>query len=239
MLPYFYHGNIQEDAKKITLEESSSKHIIQVLRKKIGDTVLLTDGKGQKAEAVIEQDDRKRCIVKIISTQKESPRICQLSIGIAFTKNKTRNEWFLEKATELGIENIYPIITERTEKEKFNFERYNQILISSVLQSQQCFLPQLHEIQKLGSFLSSFNQNENQNFIAHCLENEEKASLLTVLSKQKSSFFLIGPEGDFSPKEIEECISNGFFPLSLGQNRLRTETAGIYAAAVFNAFHYG
>lgn len=238
MLPYFFQENIPIQ-KQLTLSEVSSKHCIQVLRMQIGDKMLLTDGKGKKVEAQIIVPERKKCVVNIINTEIEKPRPAQLSLAIAFTKNRSRNEWLLEKATELGIEQIYPILTERSEREKFNLDRYQQILISALLQSQQSLLPELMEPQKLNHFLNEQATLKNQKFIAHCLDDADKVSYLNQLRKEDNCVVLIGPEGDFSPAEIEHCLQSNYIPVTLGQNRLRTETAGLYVVTVFNAFHYG
>lgn len=238
MLPYFFQENIANQTQ-ITLSEVSSKHCIQVLRMQEGAKMLLTDGKGKKAEAQIIVPERKKCVVQILKTEQQAPRAAQLALAIAFTKNRSRNEWLLEKATELGVEQIYPILTERSEREKFNLERYQQILISALLQSQQSYLPELIEPQKLDHFLKSTVNSKSQKFIAHCIDDDQKVSYLAHLKKEENCLVLIGPEGDFSSKEITASLSSQFIPVTLGQNRLRTETAGLYAVTVFNAFHYG
>jgi 16S rRNA (uracil1498-N3)-methyltransferase len=159
-------------------------------------------------------------------------------LGIAFTKNNSRNEWLLEKAMEMGIEQIYPIITDRTEKDKLKMERLQGILISAMLQSQQCYLPQLHDSIKLKALLQQ-STTTAQRFIAHCIDTEERKSYITHLQPGKDTLMLIGPEGDFTPAEINLCLEAGLEPVSLGQNRLRTETAGLYACTIFNAVNYG
>jgi 16S rRNA (uracil1498-N3)-methyltransferase len=137
----------------------------------------------------------------------------------------------------MGAEHIYPLLTEHGEKEKFNEERYEKILISSMLQSQQTLLPILHPLQKFTEFLKQTVPHfEGQLFLAHCREGKEKQSYHAVLKKDKKNLILIGPEGDFSPDEIEKSLQSGFIPVHLGNTRLRTETAGIYACAVYNAF---
>ena len=160
MLPYFYHLPLNSVQQLFTLDEPTSKHCIQVLRMKEGDEMLLTNGKGLKARAVIATADRKRCGVRIATTEQVLARKYPFGLGIAFTKNNSRNEWLLEKVTEIGIEHIYPLITARGEKEKFNAERLNSILVSAMLQSQQCFLPVLHEplpLKKVSNISSAFD----------------------------------------------------------------------------------
>lgn len=234
--PFFYQSQISANDQTVILDESTSKHCIQVLRMTKGESIILTDGKGLKLWASILHPDKKHCSVLIENKEIFIQKTTELAIAIAFTKNKSRNEWFLEKATEIGIQHIYPIITEHSEKDKFNHERYQQIIISALIQSQQTFLPTLHQTQKLKSLLE--NIHFQQKFIAHCISESEKTSLNTLLKAQQSSLILIGPEGDFSQKEVEECLQHHFIPVSLGPNRLRTETAGIYATTLFNAFHY-
>lgn len=236
MLPYFYHPAIEEKQNLITLDEPASKHCIQVLRMKTGESMLLTDGKGKKAAVVIVNDDRKRCGVQVTSLEQRPPRPYNLALGIAFTKNNSRNEWLLEKATEMGIEHIYPLVCARSEKEKFNPDRLNGILVSAMLQSQQCFLPKLHEPVALKRFVG--NIAVEQRLIAHCIETEERKTLLQQLHPGKDTLMMIGPEGDFTKEEINVSLENGFIPVTLGANRLRTETAGLYVCTVFNALNY-
>lgn len=237
MEPYFFQESLSGWSGVQILDEETSKHCIQVLRMQTGNKMRLTDGQGRLAVAEIVVPDKKRCSVSITKTVTTTrPETIGFSIGIAFTKNKSRNEWLLEKLTEISVENIYPIITEHSEREKFNQERYKKILIAALLQSQQTLLPVIHPAQKLSSFLRNTVQGfDGQLFIAHCQESE-KRGLHSQLKKDKKCLTLIGPEGDFSLEEVEQCFQSGFIPVHLGENRLRTETAGMYACAVYNAF---
>lgn len=234
--PFFYQSHISANDQTLILDEPTSKHCIQVLRMTKGEPIILTDGNGLKLWANIENPDKKHCSVTVEKKEILTQKTTELAIAIAFTKNKSRNEWFLEKATEIGIQHIYPIITEHSEKDKFNQERYQQIIISALIQSQQTFLPTLHQIQKLRTLIE--NINYEQKFIAHCISESEKTTLNSAFKAQQSALILIGPEGDFSEKEVAECLQHQFIPVSLGPNRLRTETAAIYATTLFNAFHY-
>lgn len=237
MLPFFYHPQLSEQQKTFTLDEPTSKHCIQVLRMQEGEEVLLTNGKGARSRAVIITADRKRCAVQTVHWEQFAARRYRFSLGIAFTKNNSRNEWLLEKATEMGIEHIYPLICIRSEKEKFNAERLNNILISAMLQSQQCFLPVLHEplaIKKIASIALA----QQQNLIAHCIDSENRNAVLQQMKPGTDTLVLVGPEGDFTQDEVTLCLGNGFVPVSLGANRLRTETAGLYVCTVFNALNY-
>lgn len=244
-LPFFFVEHLPATSQNLILEEDQSKHIVQVLRKQKGDEILLTDGKGSKALVRIIDDHRKQCQVKINSIEKEAMPLQKVSIAISLLKNASRFEWFLEKATEIGVNEIIPLICVRTEREKFRVDRLQNILVSAMLQSQQCWLPLLHE---LISFENLIEENrEGKKFIAHCLP-EQKQQLTTVITHvgnsmpdlqfqtpnsrfpASDSLILIGPEGDFTEGEIELALQKNFIAVALGKTRLRTETAGIVAA---------
>lgn len=232
-LPYFFVDELQE--KSIQLDEDTSKHVVGVLRMQQGEKLLLTNGKGQKATAQIRDDNRKRCAVEVLSVAVEEKSAPAVSIAISITKNASRFEWFLEKATEIGVQEIIPLLCDRTEKEKFRYERMKGILVSAMLQSQQCWLPVLHQPIAFGEVVEQ--TSASQKFIAHCLP-EQKQQLSSVSHRLSSSIILIGPEGDFTPNEIRLALTNGFVPVALGQTRLRTETAGMVAAALLvNSVH--
>jgi 16S rRNA (uracil1498-N3)-methyltransferase len=216
--------------KTIVLDEETSKHIVQVLRMKIGEKLNLTDGKGNLLNAEIEDDHKKHCAVKIIDRQFIPEVAKKISIGISLIKNTSRFEWFLEKATELGVYEIIPLICDRTEKQKFRTDRMVSILVSAMLQSQQCWLPVLQEPVAVKKIIE--NAQQQQKFIAHCIE-EEKTKLSDLVNESANTvIILIGPEGDFTKKEIELAIQNKFVAVTLGDTRLRTETAGIAAGVI-------
>jgi 16S rRNA (uracil1498-N3)-methyltransferase len=225
-LPFFFVESLND--KRIVLDEDTSKHMINVLRMEKGEEVLLTDGKGKKAKASIVDDNRKKCIVQISSMTTEEERKNKVVIGISLIKNSSRFEWFLEKATEIGVSEIFPLLCGRTEKEKFRFDRMQNILISAMLQSQQCWLPILHEPTE---FEKAIHLSFEQKFIAHC-EETNKHTLSQQITHSNSRLVIIGPEGDFTHEEIESAIKNNFVPVSLGNTRLRTETAGMVAATL-------
>jgi 16S rRNA (uracil1498-N3)-methyltransferase len=232
-LSYFYIEQCDPSQKEIELDEDTSYHIVQVLRMKPEEKLQLTDGKGNLLTGNILTCHKKHCTIKIEEATHKAQPTRKVSIGISLIKNSSRFEWFLEKATEIGINEIIPLLCERTEKEKFRNDRMKGICISAMLQSQQTWLPSLHEPV---AYDLLFRQEEvaaiAQKFIAHCIK-EEKHDLAGLLNKSlPSQIILIGPEGDFSPKEIELAISNHFIPVSLGETRLRTETAGVMAAAL-------
>ena len=226
--PYFFEKDIP-DADEFELSESSSKHISQVLRMKKGADIILTNGKGYTLNAVIVNPDKKRTRIKITSkefTEIARPETC---IAISLIKNNNRFEWFTEKATELGISRIVPLVCHRTEKSHFKKERITSILVSAMLQSQQSWLPELSEVISFDAIVK--NANFEQKFIAHCLP-EQKNPLKNVVISNASKIVLIGPEGDFTTAEVAAALENNFLPVSLGETRLRTETAGIVSAVM-------
>lgn len=232
-LPYFHTAILDNKDGLLFLNEETSRHITGVLRMQKDEEVLLTNGAGVKARAIIVDDHRKKCVVKILAIEKEDAQQPKIAIAISLLKNTARFEWFLEKATEIGVNEIFPLLCDRTEKEKFRFDRMNNILVSAMLQSQQCWMPALSEPVAMKEILA---KSYAQKFIAHCLPNE-KIQLADRLRDSKpsgaeSALILIGPEGDFTPAEIETAIDHNFTPVALGDTRLRTETAGIVAATL-------
>lgn len=231
MLPYFYIPSYDKDQAEIVLEEDSSRHIVQVLRMKPGAPLQLTDGKGNFLTALILDDHKKKCVVKLQAAVYQPPRGKKVSIAISLLKNANRLEWFLEKATEIGVTEIIPLLCERTEKQHFRQDRMQNILVSAMLQSQQTWLPELQAPTPLVQVVKG--SGHDSKFIAHCLE-EDRTSLADAPRSlpPASSIILVGPEGDFSKKEIELCLSYQFIPVTLGATRLRSETAGLVAAAL-------
>jgi 16S rRNA (uracil1498-N3)-methyltransferase len=214
-------------SKQLTLSEDASRHIISVLRMAKGERLLLTNGKGRIAEASIIDDNRKRCSVAIEKESTQPSLQPEIAIAISLTKNSSRFEWFLEKATEIGINRIIPLICERTEKEKFRFDRMQGLLVSAMLQSQQSWLPLLDQPTDFSKML---NADYDQKFIAHCVDSDKP--FLAQYKNVGSKLILIGPEGDFTPQEISLALQKDFIPVSLGKTRLRTETAGMVAASL-------
>lgn len=235
-LPFFYKENLVASGIDVVLDEVSSKHIIQVLRMQIDEQLQLTDGKGNLFTVKIKDDNRKKCSVTIIETSQIQHPKSNISIAISPLKNNSRFEWFLEKATEIGVAKIIPIICERTEKMHLKNERMNSILVSAMLQSQQVWLPVLNEPVKFIEYVNYVkNEAGLQKYIAHCKDENNKQPLTSKLINQfTNKLILIGPEGDFTTTEIETAIANDFIPVSLGNTRLRTETAGIVAAALLS-----
>lgn len=232
-LPRFFCDGPLEENKTVTLDGDTAKHIWQVLRMDAGDRILLTDGKGTSAEGTIHFAERHRCNVKIEKARFKPRKENALHVCVGFTKNNSRNEWLLEKAAELGVASIIPLAASRLEKVHIRYDRWHKILQSAILQSQQDYLPDLRELSTLDDIINQYNGSFYK-LIAHCLPDERKKCLSEMLKQQRSTILLIGPEGDFTENEVNLCIENGFLPVSLGAQRLRTETAAISAAAYFN-----
>jgi len=230
-LPLFFLETIDEQQSTLVLSEETSKHIVQVLRMTIGERLQLTDGKGVTLTTEIINDHKKSCTVQKISIDKIPAPQKQITIAISLVKNASRFEWFLEKATEIGVTTIIPLICNRTEKQHFRFDRMKGIVNSAMLQSHQAWMPILHEPISLEKVILA--DKSEYKFIAHCETDNEK-NHLSALPKLSSSIMLIGPEGDFTPTEIEMALKNNFKPVSLGENRLRTETAGMVAVTLLN-----
>ena len=230
-LPYFYEENILQPTH--TLSEETSRHCVQVLRMKENDQLQLTDGKGGLCTTTIIEAHKKHCGVKIETMSYEPRAMNQVCIAISLLKNPSRFEWFLEKATEIGVSEIIPLICEHTEKENFRFDRMQNILVSAMLQSKQTWSPQLHQPAKFNTFIDK--DFDGLKLIAHCVE-EEKKSVDDVVNQHKNKLILIGPEGDFSATEIKTALEKNFIPVTLGHTRLRTETAGIVAATLLVNF---
>ena len=227
----FYTPDINSD--EYTLSKEESKHCIQVLRKKIGDIIYLVDGKGGFYKAILIGDNPKSCHLKIDNVERNYGKSdLHIHIAIAPTKMNERFEWFLEKSTEIGINEITPILCEHSERKILKLERMNKILVAAMKQSNQAYLPKLNSAVSFDSFVN--NNTVEERYIAHCIENHKKKQLNEVIKKGTNTLVLIGPEGDFSQKEIDYALKHGFSAVSLGKNRLRTETAAIVSCHTIN-----
>ena len=224
----FYSPSINP-SQIYSLDKEESLHCVKVLRLKEKDIIYITDGKGNLHKTEIIEASPRSCSVRVVETQEEfEKRDYYLHIAIAPTKNTSRLEWFLEKATEIGIDGITPIICENSERSVIKLERLEKIIVSAMKQSLKAYMPTINPPTTLLELLS--NANQTHKFLATC--NEEGRKLLKEVYKPKESVFIaIGPEGDFSPKEIEAASNQNFQKITFGKERLRTETAGVYAAA--------
>lgn len=214
------------------LPEEEAQHCLRVLRLSQGDIITLTDGKGSFYKAEISIATGKKCFVTIIErTEHSTPWGCKLHLAVAPTKNMDRNEWFAEKATEIGFDELSFVNCRYSERKVIKTERIEKILVSAIKQSLKPTLPVLNTMTDFDKFIS--RDLPEQKFIAHCYEGD-KPLLKDVLIKGKDAVVMIGPEGDFSPEEVTKALAKGFQPISLGQSRLRTETAALVACHTMN-----
>jgi len=222
----FYNPTINETTETFSFDKEESKHIIKVLRKKDTDILYVTNGFGLlfKTEITLASDNK--CTVQILNIEKTEAPKYQLHLAVAPTKMNDRYEWFLEKATEIGIHEITPIICDRSERKVINIERFEKIILSAMKQCNQMYLPKLNPAITMKEFIKK--ENTGQKLIAHCEETNKK-SLKSILQPNTDYTILVGPEGDFSNKEIELALENNYIPVSLGDTRLRTETAAVVA----------
>lgn len=230
-IPFFFSEHIQ-DQPELVLDEDNSRHVVSVLRMEVGEAMHLTNGRGILATAVIADPHKKKCRVTITDRTHIARPGRRSAIGISLLKNPVRFEWFLEKATELGIGEIFPLLCARTEKQHFRQQRMQNVLVSALLQSRQVWMPILHEPGALDAYWDKM-AGFDQRFIAHCENDSNKKDLIHKLSTDEASrLVLIGPEGDFTPAEISSALEKKYTPVALGSTRLRTETAGITAAVL-------
>jgi 16S rRNA (uracil1498-N3)-methyltransferase len=235
----FYIEQYDSSASFITLNEETSKHAVQVLRMQPGEQINLTDGMGHSLTAIITEAHKKQCVVKVIASQFKPGAARKLAIAISLVKNASRFEWFLEKATEIGVNEIIPLICERTEKQHFRYDRMKGILVSAMLQSKQSWLPVLHAPVKFEDFIIRTRAADGLlKLIAHCEETSKQSIHEFQLQQFSTIQICIGPEGDFSPREIALALKKNFQPVMLGETRLRTETAGVVAATLLKMFKY-
>ncbi len=224
----FFNANISIEDTQIQFSKEESKHIIKVLRKSINDDLFITNGKGFLFKAKITLAGINKCLANIIETKFQEKERHHIHLAVAPTKMNDRYEWFLEKATEIGIQEITPIICDHSERKTIKIERFQKIIQSAAKQSLRFHIPKLNEAISFKEFIKN-HQNETC-LIAHC-EETKRNSLKDILTNTKNLDFklLIGPEGDFSSKEIDLALANNYQPITLGNTRLRTETAAIVA----------
>lgn len=222
----FYNPELTENTEHFLFPKEESKHIVKVLRKATGDIMHITNGKGWLFTAEITIPNLKSCEALIIGKELKPKSSYNLHLAVAPTKMNDRYEWFLEKATEIGIQSITPIICDHSERKVIKADRFEKIVQSAMKQSLHCYLPTLNPAESFKSFVGK--QHSDTLFIAHCEETDKK-SLKTEILPKTDITILIGPEGDFSSHEIKLALENGFQPVALGNTRLRTETAAIVA----------
>lgn len=222
----FYLSNISQTDAAFSFDKEESRHIVKVLRKKEGDILFVTNGLGFlfTTEIILASDTK--CTVRIVSSERQRAPGFRLHLAVAPTKMNERYEWFLEKATEIGVSEITPVFCEHSERKVIKRERFDKIILSAMKQSNQCYLPKFNDAVSFKEFAGKDLQG--QKFIAHCAESEKK-SFKSALKTNEDVTIVIGPEGDFSAKEIQMALQNQFIPVTLGDTRLRTETAAIVA----------
>lgn len=219
----FYDSNITTEMNAFTLSEEESKHVCKVLRMSKGDQLELVNGFGDIFETTIIDDHHKRCIVSIDKHFQEHASNFDIHIAIAPTKMNDRMEWFMEKATELGITEITLLLCSNSERKQIKLDRFEKILVSAMKQSKRLHLPKLNDLTPFSEFVKAHPNG----LIAACYDGE-KQTIQEAFSKQNCPI-LIGPEGDFTLDEFALALENGYKSITLGENRLRTETAGLYA----------
>ncbi|OFX61497.1 MAG: 16S rRNA (uracil(1498)-N(3))-methyltransferase [Bacteroidetes bacterium GWA2_30_7] len=231
-MQYFYSDNIINNT--VILNEEESKHCIKVLRHKLNDIISVIDGLGNLFTCKIIDNNFHNCKLQIINQQVLNNRNFKLHIAISPIKNIDRFEWFIEKSTEIGIDEITPIICNKTEKLKIKNERVSRILLSATKQSLNAKIPKFNEMIKFKDFIELQNQNiDTEKYIAYC-KVDISENLKNIYTKNSDAIIIIGPEGDFIDDEVNFAIENSFKPISLGVNRLRTETAGVIACSTIN-----
>ncbi len=228
---YFYHPTLDNSVSQFAFSPEESRHIVRVLRKKEGDQLHITNGKGYVFLSEITSADPKKCAGRVLKSQKVLPARFELHMAVAPTKRLERFQWFLEKATEIGVSEITPIYCERSERDKFAAERLERVLQEGMKQSLRAYLPKLNPLTAFADFVKG--DLPGLRFIAHC-EDDEKMDLKRRVAPDKDVVVLIGPEGDFTRPEIELAYESGFLPVSLGPSRLRTETAALVACVTVN-----
>ena len=223
----FYNPEISENDSQVVFQKDESRHIIKVLRKSEGDLLNITNGKGLLFKAEIIQADMKQCVAKVVEMEKEPPPPYYLHMVVAPTKMNDRFEWFLEKAMEIGVHEITPVICDHSERKVVKLNRFERVLQSAMKQSLHSRMPKLNEPVSFSDIVKI--ETSGLKFIAHCEDGMEKSYLQHKLKAKTSVTILIGPEGDFSKEEISQALEAGWQPVSLGESRLRTETAAIVA----------
>jgi 16S rRNA (uracil1498-N3)-methyltransferase len=231
----FYSASVQNNIA--LLEGSEKEHCIKVLRTQIGETVEVVDGKGNVFEGQLSSSEKLTATLTIIKKLAIQAILPAISVGICIPKNPSRWEWFLEKSTEIGVNKIMPIISKRSEKPTIRKDRNEQIILAAFKQAGQLYLPQLAQPIAFEKFIQTSEFNFAKKFIAHCEENE-RTFLADKYKKGEEAIVLIGPEGDFTSEEIKLAVQKGFEPISLGNSRLRVETAGVVAVGMINWLNY-
>lgn len=225
-VPFFYFPALKDASGLATMDDEMRRHVVTVLRMEVGEKIMLMDGKGTMAEASIEEASKKNLRVQLGNKIFHPTPKAKTILAISLLKNPSRFEWMLEKVTEIGITDIIPIIADRTERIHFRMDRLQQILVSASIQSKQSWMPVLHSPQKLKDVVEGATAKHK--FIAHCIDDKKNP----LVKQEEDALLLVGPEGDFTSTEISHAIEHGFIAVTLGESRLRSETAGIVGAVL-------
>lgn len=231
----FYQPQLTAESTSVGFDKEESRHITRVLRKDSGDVIHITNGNGLLFTAELGLVGPKHCEAYLTKVEKKPTLPYSLHLAVAPTKSNDRFEWLLEKATEIGVSEITPLLCKRSERKQINWERYNKILVSAMKQSLKTYLPQLNPLTSFEAFLDGQKEKEGIKTIAHCDDGQKQALKEVIDQSENTREYLvcIGPEGDFDPEEIQNALDNGLIPISLGEQRLRTETAAIAACHSF------
>jgi 16S rRNA (uracil1498-N3)-methyltransferase len=232
----FYTPTLTHEISEFQFDPEESRHIVKVLRKKEGEILQTTNGNGYLFTVRILEAHPQHCMAEVISSQRKPDKRYYLHLAVAPTKNNTRYEWFLEKATEIGVDEITPLICKRSERKAIKAGRMEKVLESAMKQSLRAYLPKLNQAISFHEFIKK--EHQDLKLIAHC-EEDEKTDLKRRLGADQDVLILIGPEGDFTREEIRMAYDQGFGPVSLGESRLRTETAAIVAATTVTIVNSG
>lgn len=232
----FYLPDLDINASECALPQEEAKHVVRVLRMQVGDTLLLTDGAGHFVNCHISAIEGKKCTVVFDKIEQQEALPYTLHLAVAPTKNTNRYEWLLEKATEIGVASIIPLISSHSERKTLKTSRLEKILIAAMKQSQKAYLPKLHEPMTFAELLA--NPFEGKKYIAHCNQDFSRISVNSDYKKGEEVTILIGPEGDFSPEEIQKAQQLGYKSVHFGNSRLRTETAGIVACSTIYQLNF-
>lgn len=230
----FYTPEVKPEQLSYQLSEEESKHAVRVLRLNLGDQVFLIDGKGGLFEAEIAEAHPKRTKLHVVSyTEAYGRSRYRLHLAVAPTKSMDRMEWFLEKGTEIGVQEITPLLCDHSERKEIKLDRLNKIVVAAAKQSLKAYIPRVNPMISIENFLDNLEDGQRvvEKGIAHCEKDAEKEFITQAFKPHGDYVLMIGPEGDFSPREVRLCLSRGFIPISLGESRLRTETAAVLACA--------
>ena len=228
-IPYFFHPRLTGSEGIADLSEETARHVVSVLRMREGEAMILVDGQGAKARAEILQTGKKRCAVRLGTIEKEADNRRPVTVAVSPVKNTARYEWMLEKLAELGVKCVVPLLTERTVRERMRADRLESIAVSAMIQSQQAWMTEVASPCTLTDLLKQ--ETFVRRYIAHCIP-ESRVALRSEPTTSESVLMLIGPEGDFTPSEIGSAVSAGCIPVTLGDHRLRTETAALVASVL-------